>query len=308
MRSLKASLVAASLVSACAAEAPSANQDGATYRVYFLGGQSNMDGYGFNNDLPEELSGADSLLRIYAGEDVEDGTEGGGEGLWAPLAPGYGTNFTTDGATNTLSDRFGPEISFGHALANSPGGEGVAIIKFSRGGTALIHGVSGYGSWDPDYSEKNERNLYDQALTAIESAMKAGDVDGDGRADRLIPAGIIWMQGEADAYDNQSASLNYDQNLARLMQLFREALDDDQLPVVIGRIKDSGDTAETRVMTYSNEVRAAQARFVEQDSCAKLVTISDDFDFIDGWHYRSKDYVALGEAFADAVTELDKQC
>lgn len=282
--------------------------EGKTYKVYLLGGQSNMDGYGFVSDLPEELRAPREDIRVYLGEDVEDGTEGGGEGVWAALAPGFGTLSSTDGTVNALSDRFGPELTFGHAMAADQADERVAIIKFSRGGTALVHGVSGFGSWDPDYDGENRRNLYDQALSAISSAFAARDIDGDGRADRLIPAGIVWMQGEADAFDDCAASKNYDANLARLMALFRAALHDDDLPVVIGQIKDSGDTAETRVMQYSPEVRAAQERLAEADRCATLVTVSDAFDFIDGWHYRSQDYIVLGEAFAEAMSALEESC
>ena len=310
MRHLIASLGALALIGACAPAASEADTDeeGTTYKVYFLGGQSNMDGYGFNKDLPDELGGAVEDVRIFTGEDVEDGTEGGGEGIWAALSPGHGTFFTTDGEANTLSERFGPELTFGRAMAKSSDGKRIAIIKFSRGGTGLIHGVSGYGSWDPDYDEKNKRNLYDQALTAITYAMEVGDIDGDGKKDRLVPAGIVWMQGEADAFDNEDASANYDTNLARLMDLFRDALGDEALPVVIGRIKDSGDTASTRVMKFSPQVREAQARYAEKDSCAAMVTASDDFEFIDGWHYRSEDYIALGEAFAEAMEKLQNTC
>ena len=284
------------------------HESGTAYKVYLMGGQSNMDGYGFNTDLPPEITEARADARIFVGEDVEDGKDGGGEGIWAPLTAGFGANFSTDGATNSLSDRFGPEHSFGLSMSTASDGEKIAIIKFSRGGTGLINGVSGFGSWDPDYDEKNHRNLYDQALTTISNALAQRDIDGDGRADWLVPSGIVWMQGEADAFDDWASTKHYDRNLGRLMTLFRAALHRDDLPVVIGRIKDSGDTPETRVMKYSPEVRTAQARYAERDPCAKLVTASDSFGFIDGWHYRSQDYINLGNAFAEAMRELESNC
>jgi hypothetical protein len=280
---------------------------GKTYEVYFLGGQSNMEGFGFAADVPDGVEAAAAGVPIFLGKTVEDGKDGGGIGLWAPLEAGYGTGFDTDGETNRLSDRFGPELSFGAAMAQF--GKSVAIIKYSRGGSGLIDGVSGYGSWDPDYAKGNGRNQYDFALAAIGEALRSGDIDGDGAIDRLVPAGIVWMQGEADAYDNLAAATNYSANLARLVALLRAALHRDDLPVVIGRIRDSGDTQETRVMTYSPEVRAAQQRFVEDDRCAALVTVSDDFRFLDdGWHYTSQDYLALGSAFAGAMQQLQDRC
>lgn len=63
------------------------------------------------------------------------------------------------------------------------------------------------------------------------------------------------MQGEADAYDNAEAGANYDLNLARLIALLRDALGDENLPVVIGRIADSRSTPETRGMCYSPDVQ-----------------------------------------------------
>lgn len=305
--SLMAAAVGALTAWPLAAQDAQAEQ-GNIYRVYFLGGQSNMDGYGFTADLPEALKIPREDIRIFVGEDVEDGIEGGGEGEWTALAPGFGTEFSGMGEPSTPGERFGPELTFGNAMAArgaARGDDRIAIIKFSRGGTALVHGVSAFGSWDPDFGG---RNLYDQALTAIREAFSARDIDGDGKADRLIPAGIVWMQGEADAFDNWAASTHYEANLARMMTLFRAALHDKNLPVVIGRIKDSGDTQETRVMRYSPQVREAQARYAASDPCAKMVTATDGFDFIDGWHYRSQDYVALGEAFAEAMIELQEGC
>ncbi|MBX7483391.1 sialate O-acetylesterase [Qipengyuania sp. 6D47A] len=282
---------------------------GHVYELYFLGGQSNMEGFGYVAEIDPALRSTPDNVVIYHGKSVEDGKDGGGAGLWAPLKPGHGLGFDTDGTTNMLSDRFGPELTFAHSMSAAAPTARIAIVKFSRGGTGLIDGVSGFGSWDPDYTDANGRNQYDNALTAISEALRTRDVDGDGHADRLVPAGIVWMQGEADAFDNQPAAVNYAANLARLISLFRAALGDDDLPVVIGRIKDSGDTEETRVMTYSPVVRAQQKAFVEGDRCATLVTASDNFGFLpDGWHYRSQDYVTLGREFAAAMRELQTQC
>jgi len=35
-----------------------------TYQVYFLGGQSNMDGYGYTRDLPDDLKQSVPGVRI----------------------------------------------------------------------------------------------------------------------------------------------------------------------------------------------------------------------------------------------------
>lgn len=292
----------------CANTAPQSEAP-SVYKVYFLGGQSNMEGFGYNSDLPENLQAGDETVRIFHGKTVADGEDGGGVGMWGPLEPGHGFLFDTEGTQNKLSDRFGPELSFAAGLNQSDQNEKVAIIKFVRGGTGLIDGVSGYGSWDPDYQGDNGRNQYDNALTTIANAMSVSDIDGDGRDDVLIPAAIIWMQGEADAFDNLPAATNYEANLGRLMDLLRASLRDNDLPVVIGRIQDSGSTPETQVMSYSSVVQQAQADYAANNPCAEIVTVTQNFGFLpDGWHYLSANYVELDAAFAEKANALQLSC
>ncbi|MBC6402379.1 MAG: hypothetical protein GDA39_07160 [Hyphomonadaceae bacterium] len=285
------------------------SESGHTYQVYFLGGQSNMDGYGYVSGLPNAWAKTQHDIPIFHGKTVEDGKSGGGVGLWSPLVPGHGFGFDTDGVQNKYSDRFGPEITFALTMAETSPDNRVALIKFARGGTGLVDGVSAYGSWDPDYASGNRRNQYDNALTSIAIAMQTRDIDGDGREDRLIPAGIVWMQGEADAFDNLPAATHYADNLKRLMDLLRAALRADGLPVVIGQIADSGKTPDTRVMSYAGEVQQGQRDFVTSDPCAALVTNTQFFEFLpDKWHYTSDGYIELGTAFAESMLDLQKRC
>jgi hypothetical protein len=301
-----------SLLAGCSrppAPAPAALGKETVWRTYFLGGQSNMEGFGFASELAADQRGAVPRVMIFDGRMVPDNEADGGVGVWAPLQPGHGTGFVTDGQENRLSDRFGPELAFGRRRAELLPGERIAIIKYARGGSSLAAGVSGFGTWDPDYTAGNQRNQYDNALTAIADALAVDDIDGDGVRDRLLPAGIVWMQGEADAYDHADAAAAYESNLRRMMDLLRAALHQDDLPVVIGRIRDSGQDADGLLMDYSPQVRAAQSAWTRADHCAALVTASDDFGFLpDGWHYRSVDYLTLGNAFADAMHALEGRC
>lgn len=290
-------------------EAEYGTEYGTDYQVYFLGGQSNMDGFGFTTELPNELLQTQSSVRIYAGNSAANGEDGGGLGIWAPLTPGFGTGFHSDGVSNALSERFGPELSFAARLKHHDPDRNIALIKYSRGGTSLALGASGYGDWAPDYVAGNGRNSYDNALTTIAGAFSDIDIDGDGRPDRLIPRGIIWMQGESDAVAADAAAA-YQANLTDMIERLRAALRVDDLPVVIGQIKDSGDSPETRVMPHSPEVIATQRRYVAADDCAALVIVTEGFNFLpgDGWHYRSENYIELGQAFADAVLKLEANC
>ena len=286
----------------------SVSAEAAEYLLYFLAGQSNMEGYGYVSELPREWSGRVDRALIFHGNQGEDGKAGGGEGIWAPLEPGHGTGFISDGKRNTLSDRFGPELSFGKAMAALNPNSHIAIIKYSRGGTSLLEGASGYGNWEPDSELGEGVNQYDHALATIRNALSHSDIDHDGVTDALIPAGIVWMQGEADAYDNPVAARAYRDNLKRMMDLFRAALRSDDLPVVIGRIIDSGRDEDGLLMDYSPIVQQAQIDYAATDRCASLVAIGDDISWSDDWHYGTEAYLRLGKAFAEAAARLALPC
>lgn len=278
------------------------------YKLYYLGGQSNMDGYGYIEELPEELRGPVADVMIFTGQTAFDNERHGGIGLWQPLQSGHGTGFQSDGEKNTYSDRFGPELTFGQTIAELNPDSKVAIVKYSLGGSGLADGV-GYGNWYPDFEDGGGINQYDHALTTLRNALGQVDIDGDGVPDRLVPSGIVWMQGEADAYQSQEAADAYEANLKRLMDLLRAALRVDDLPVVIGKITDSGMADDGSVMDYIETVQDAQRAFVECDACAAYVTITDDLPHSeDAWHYQSDGYVAMGAAFAEAVAELESAC
>ena len=278
------------------------------YQLYFLGGQSNMDGYGFNNELPQGAVGRWPDVMVFRGQPAMDNEAHGGVGTWQALQPGFGTGFQTDGNTNVLSDRFGPELLFGQVMAAQAPGTKIAIIKYALGGSGLADGV-GYGNWHPDFADGDGINQYDHALTTLRNALAQSDIDGDGVADNLVPAGIVWMQGEADAHHSQAAADEYRFNLERIMKLLRAALGDEEVPVVIGKITESGMADDGKVMDYIETVQQAQQSFVDDDHCAGYVTEIDDYTHSDdAWHYDSDGYIRMGRAFADAMRGLQGTC
>jgi iduronate 2-sulfatase len=149
-------------------------------------------------------------------------------------------------------------------------------------------------------------NQYDHCLATLRTAFAARDVDGDGSEDRLVPAGILWMQGESDAYHTPEIAAAYEANLKRLMDLLRAALRTDDLPVVIGRISDSGRDDDGVVWTHGEVVRAGQAAFVKKDGHAALVTSTDDYAYSDPWHYDTAGFLDLGKQFAEAAVGLHR--
>ena len=73
------------------------------WKVYYFGGQSNMDGYGFNDQLPDSLKKRIPNSMIFNGKRDNEGSRNGGTGIWSPVEPGHGNMFQTDGISNSLS-------------------------------------------------------------------------------------------------------------------------------------------------------------------------------------------------------------
>ncbi|MFK7777963.1 MAG: sialate O-acetylesterase [Gimesia sp.] len=283
-----------------------------TYRVYFLGGQSNMDGYGFVKALPQNLKQPISDVMIFHANPAADGVPVDGRGIWSTLQPGHGAGFKSDGTENVYSNRFGVELTFAQTLKKLAPEENIAIIKISRGGTSLaIEAAGNFGCWDPDYKKGTGKgvgiNQYDHFLAGMKRALQTQDIDQDGNTDTLVPAGIVWMQGESDAVYSEEIARAYEANLKRLMDLIRATLLTDDLPVVIGRISDSGDNPEGKIWKHGDIVREAQATFVKLDKHAALVTSTDGYGYSDRWHYNTDGYLDLGKKFAQALWKLNQK-
>ncbi|MBC2606453.1 sialate O-acetylesterase [Pelagicoccus albus] len=293
-----------SLVSTLLALAAVTTSQSKDFQVYLLAGQSNMEGYGYVNELPPEYADFGNGAYIFHGNIGEDGEARDGRGLWAPLEAGHGTGFSSDGQANVLGERFGPELGFAKKLQAEASDTPVAIIKYARGGTTLDYS---FGEKSGNWSVSNLGvNQYDHCLQTIRNAFSAADIDGDGETDRLIPAGIVWMQGESDGH-RLDASYRYEENLAEIVSLFRAALRVDDLPVVIGRISDSGQSESGRVWEFGNVIRAQQAAYCESDPMAALVTSTDTYGYSDKWHYDSEGFMDLGEQFAAAMLSLQSE-
>lgn len=282
------------------------------YRLYYLGGQSNMDGYGYVKELPEEIGDEVPGVMIFHGNTSPDGAAVDGLGTWSVSRPGHGVGFKSDGETNEYSARFGVEVTFARQIQKLHPGEKIAIIKYSRGGTSIDEAAAGkFGCWEPDFEggegDGQGINQYDHFLATIRRATADRDIDGDGTDDTLVPAGIVWMQGESDAAYTEDIAQKYESNLKRLMDLIRAALRRDDLPVVIGRISDSKNDPSGKVWEFGDVVRQAQADFVEKDVAAALVTSTDKYDYSDKWHYDTEGYIDLGRQFAEAMARLEHE-
>lgn len=276
-----------------------------TFMLFFLGGQSNMEGYGFNDRLPDTLMHDYKDVMIFQGNAVADGETAGGLGLWTTLGPGHGVGFSSDGHENRLSDRFGLELTLAARLGAEYPKESIAFIKYARGGSSLDSLSARYfGSWEPSYKGKGGVNQYDHFLETVKNAFSSSDINKDGRLDVLIPKGIFWMQGEGDAETLESSAYDYEKNLRQLMDLMRQQFGNPELPVIIGKISDSGSEDSWFVWPYGSIVMDAQESFVKHDPYATIVRSTSNYSYSDIWHYNTEGYLDLGRAFAAAYIEL----
>ncbi|MEM6555168.1 MAG: sialate O-acetylesterase [Pseudomonadota bacterium] len=303
-----APLLALWCATACTVPTPDIQDGGKTYHVYFLGGQSNMEGYGSVADLPDDLQEIRHDFPIFMGNMPYDHDRTGGLGLWAPLSPGFGKDFGSNGKRNRLSAYFGPELTFAREMKRLNPDQNIALIKYARSGSSIAVGASHGGNWQPDYRGKNGLNQYDFAIRTIRTAMAREDIDGDGLRDRLIPAGLLWMQGEGDAIAAAPADAYY-LNLDHLMHHLRQTFRAPTLPLVIGKITDSNMNEGGTMMPHIERVHAAQVRLVSRDPCAVYLTETEDYAHADdGWHYTSEGYIRLGRAFAKHLNAVPPGC
>lgn len=271
--------------------------------LYILAGQSNMDGQGSVDDLPDYLSGIRNNAWIYSPNRRDDQQPIDDRGFWDRLRPGHGDGYQTDGERSFLSDSFGPELSFVERLMGFNSEKTVLIYKYAKGGSSIHPDVaSDWGCWDPDYERGNGINQWTHFRHHLNRAIERAEK----RFESVMPAGILWLQGESDASHTRTIAEAYAGNLSNLLNSIRKEAKDLTLPVVVGEISDSMMGRGKRRQTYpfGDIVKSAQRQFVEQDNYAALVTTPEDHGFIDAWHYDSQTYIDLGIRFADAIMNL----
>ncbi len=278
-----------------------------TVYVFYLGGQSNMQGYGKNVDLPKDLQKPFKDVMIFQGDSQKDDHPNGGNGNWDVLQAGHGSGFSFSGISNKLSDRFGIEISFAKKIRETYPTKKIAIIKYTRNGSSLDSiGTNNFGSWEPDYKSKTGKNQYDYFLRTVSKAMSVKDINNDGVEDILIPTAILWMQGESDADKTEQIANDYYANQKRLMDLIRAAFHNNDLPIVIGKISDSEQDTDGKVWDYCEIVQYAQEKFVRNTKNASIVRSAKNYKYSDKWHYDSKGYIDLGVEFAKNIKFANK--
>lgn len=279
------------------------------YKLFYLGGQANSEGFGDVTILSPELIEKAKSVRIFHGNTSPDKVPVDGKGVWSKLKPGHGKNFVSDGKTNTYSDMFGCELTLGTELKKLFPNDHIAIIKYARGGTSIDEQAARkFGCWQVEFSsgdgEFKTINQYDHFAQTVKNALSVKDIDGDGEEDKLIPTAIFWLQGESDASVKEEVAHKYKAHLKTLMTKMREAFNSPKLPIVVAQMTDRRLGQENRVWKHGAIVRRHQKEFCEQDANAILLTENDNYTYSGRAHYDTEAFIRLGKDFVESVKEL----
>ncbi|MCX7876486.1 MAG: sialate O-acetylesterase [Melioribacteraceae bacterium] len=277
------------------------------YRLIFLGGQSNMTGFGLTNQLPSEYLTICNYVKVFCGTPKNDCDNSLSLGIWDNLKPGFGDGFYFNGK-NFYSEKFGPELSFGKEIKKFFN-DGIAIIKYTKNGASIHSNAAGqFGCWEPDFEKCNKINQFDHFLNVVYSALSFDDIDCDAVKDTLIPTGIIWMQGESDATISEEIAFSYKENLTNLINKIREAFNNKDIPVVIGKISDSfkGNNEENRIWKFGKIIMQQQEDYVAQNKNVSIVRTTSNYGYSDKYHYDTNGYIDLGKQFANELIKLIK--
>lgn len=234
---------------------------GTPIKVFLLSGQSNMRGRASITGLPPELLTPREDVLICRGSQATVGTQ------LESLQP---NDPALDGET------FGPDLTFGHTIADSFPDTPFALLKYAHGGR-------GIGSWDEQaYVGSRFRQTVANGLALLED---------EGYEPEII--GMLWHQGESDS-DKADTQAQYEQALNGFIAEMR-ATYGQNLPFMIGEIR--------RVSEGTNAVADAQIAVGAADPYAVFVPAAD-LTSGDGVHFDRAGMVTLGERFANLFGRL----
>jgi hypothetical protein len=230
------------------------------YKVFLLGGQSNMQGNNaLINQLPPALQPPQDDVLLYSGTNSA--------AFFGSLQVGAGNNF-------------GPEISFGRTIADGRPYDRFCLIKFAQGATNL------HSNWDPAsgsvYTEFNRTVTY-----GLEALTKAGHT--------YEIVGMLWTQGENDVQDGRTTA-QYEADLNEFIADIRTRYGSG-VKFFISRLSDN---QTWRPASEINEIRTAQDNVAAADPLSYLIDTDGFEMRNDNLHFEETGYVAIGEAFGQS--------
>ncbi len=174
--------------------------------LFIWAGQSNAQGWmGDAAYYPEEGKELDDSI-ILNWTFVDNESSGG---KWEKMQPQKG---------RFPKGHFGPEVSFSRELRKA--GYHPAIFKYTMGSTGLAR----------DWKAPGQGGIYDRMVVDLKSAIN--DLEKQGF--NLTLRGFIWIQGETDA-GNENTARDYYFNLKQMIHDLRQnVLNEPDLTIILG--------------------------------------------------------------------------
>lgn len=221
--------------------------------------------------------------------------------------PGKVRVFILSGQSNMAG--LDPNISFTPAVKKAFPRDEIIVIKDAQGGQPIRRW---YKNWRPAAGEAKAAqgavapksgkkgaakpaaangDLYDRLMTKVRPAIEGKKADS---------ISFIWMQGESDAKQGDSAV--YADSLRGLIKQLRDDLKRPDTTVVIGRISD-----HYLGQPHGEAVRNAEVAVADGDKLAAWVDTDDLNGPKNDVHYTKPGYETLGKRFADKSIDLVKK-
>ncbi len=236
----------------------------AATKVFLLGGQSNMSGFttGLPTTSPYNAPQPDVQFWNYSNNG------------WIDLQAGLG---------DTAND-IGPEVGFGYTINNLFPDDDIYLIKHGALSTSLA------AQWNPNGSGA-EYNIFKSRVNTAMADLTAGGLSPE-------IAGMIWMQGESDAY-NATYGAAYEANLTNLINTVRSDFTTPDMQFVVGRITDLsvyGFPAVPQVRTAQETVPGVvgNSSWIDTDDIEQAAAAPG--------HYNAAGQIVLGTRFANEFT------
>ena len=258
------------------------------FRVFLLGGQSNMGGVAPVEDLEPPFDQPNEDVWIWQDDEVANVG-------WTALRGG----FSGSGSTGN-DDTFGPEVSLGDTLAGSFGTDRVAFVK---------HGEAGVGAtmqlgWNPDLGGgQGPGQIYSDFLDKTNKALSF--LANDGHSFEV--SGVFFAQGNRDTSPNEdggNAAVEYEANFSNFTNALRNEFETPNLPIVFGQLGDFAINHENPIRRRNVRlVRDAQASVAANDPWASMV-VTDDISKLDHAHFDAAGQIDFGQRLGNAYLEL----
>ncbi|MEX2140635.1 MAG: sialate O-acetylesterase [Pirellulales bacterium] len=252
-------------------------------QVMLLVGQSNMGGYGMNDELraPYDAPQAD----VWIWQDDLGANVG-----WTSLRGGFGGGDTNKGSAGNGS-KFGPEVSLGRKLADTMPDAQFALIKHVQAGTAATM----QDGWSPDRGDGlGPGQIWIDFVAKTRMALDALTA----QQMEYQVAGLFVAQGNRDVGNETGVeAANYERNFAQFISGVRQEFGASQMPVVFGQIVDVG-----QFDSFDNWslVRTAQEAVDAADPLATMIGADDLSRISDGVHIDTEGQISHGQRFAYA--------